>query len=86
MGIIYAGSRALSKLVRNTQVEVSSLLLLTYEQRTFPSYKVFNAVPLLEEQEGRRGLSSTYAVNGARAVILSYKVQSSIKRHLCDGP
>uniref|UniRef100_A0A8B9FNL4 Transmembrane protein 241 n=1 Tax=Amazona collaria TaxID=241587 RepID=A0A8B9FNL4_9PSIT len=40
VGIIYAGSRALSRLVRNTQVEVSSLLLLIYEQRTFPLYKI----------------------------------------------
>ena len=52
MGIIYAGSRALSRLVRNAQVEVSSLLPLLYEQRTFPSYKVFNAVPGLGGKKG----------------------------------
>lgn len=53
VGIIYAGSRALSRLVRNAQVEFSCLSPLLYDQRTFPSYKVFNAVPGLLGTIGR---------------------------------
>ena len=52
MGIIYAGSRALSRLVRNAQVEVSSLPPRLFEQRMFPSYRGFNAVPGLGEKKG----------------------------------
>lgn len=53
MGIIYAGSRALSRLVRNARVEVSSLPPRLFEQTMFPSYKGFNDVlGLGEKKEG----------------------------------
>lgn len=51
VGIIYAGSRALSRLVRNEPVEISSLLPLLCKQKIFPSYMVFNAVPGLRGKE-----------------------------------